>query len=202
MAPVGLPPGFRFHPTDEELVNYYLKRKINGQEIELDIIPEVDLYKCEPWELAEDMQRMLSAFSQWQVQGVGRACNSAAHIIAKMAARGRGRQDLELRDFIIRDVLQDTYALCRVFKKNGICSEIDQEQGQCSISLLEGSQGVINDYETMSPDVTMASSSCVDEEDKDDSWMQFITDDAWCSSSAAMGVGGGGEEISRMAFTN
>ncbi|BBH04231.1 NAC domain containing protein 57 [Prunus dulcis] len=50
---VGLPPGFRFHPTDEELVNYYLKRKINGQEIELDIIPEVDLYKCEPWELAE-----------------------------------------------------------------------------------------------------------------------------------------------------
>lgn len=54
MAPVGLPPGFRFHPTDEELVNYYLKRKINGQEIELDIIPEVDLYKCEPWELAGD----------------------------------------------------------------------------------------------------------------------------------------------------
>ncbi|KAJ6677198.1 putative proteinC DOMAIN-CONTAINING PROTEIN 82-RELATED [Salix viminalis] len=53
MAPVGLPPGFRFHPTDEELVNYYLKRKINCQEIELDIIPEVDLYKCEPWELAE-----------------------------------------------------------------------------------------------------------------------------------------------------
>lgn len=52
MAPIGLPPGFRFHPTDEELVNYYLKRKINGLEIELDIIPEVDLYKCEPWELA------------------------------------------------------------------------------------------------------------------------------------------------------
>lgn len=52
MSPVGLPPGFRFHPTDEELVNYYLKRKISGQEIELDIIPEVDLYKCEPWELA------------------------------------------------------------------------------------------------------------------------------------------------------
>lgn len=52
MAPVGLPPGFRFHPTDEELVNYYLKRKIHGLRIELDIIPEVDLYKCEPWELA------------------------------------------------------------------------------------------------------------------------------------------------------
>nr|UBT01654.1 NAC transcription factor 50 [Litchi chinensis] len=51
MAPVSLPPGFRFHPTDEELVAYYLKRKINGRKIELEIIPEVDLYKCEPWDL-------------------------------------------------------------------------------------------------------------------------------------------------------
>ncbi|KAK6927792.1 NAC domain, partial [Dillenia turbinata] len=51
MAPVSLPPGFRFHPTDEELVAYYLKRKINGRHIELEIIPEVDLYKCEPWDL-------------------------------------------------------------------------------------------------------------------------------------------------------
>lgn len=51
MAPVSLPPGFRFHPTDEELVAYYLKRKINGKKIELEIIPEVDLYKCEPWDL-------------------------------------------------------------------------------------------------------------------------------------------------------
>nr|CAD1844645.1 unnamed protein product [Ananas comosus var. bracteatus] len=39
MAPVSLPPGFRFHPTDEELIIYYLKRKINGRKIELEIIP-------------------------------------------------------------------------------------------------------------------------------------------------------------------
>ncbi|PWZ05889.1 NAC domain-containing protein 86 [Zea mays] len=53
MAPVSLPPGFRFHPTDEELIICYLKRKINGRQIELEIIPEVDLYKCEPWDLPE-----------------------------------------------------------------------------------------------------------------------------------------------------
>jgi hypothetical protein len=53
MAPADLPPGFWFHPTDEELVNYYLKRKVHSLSIELNIIPEVDdLYKCETWELA------------------------------------------------------------------------------------------------------------------------------------------------------
>ncbi|KAG9439294.1 hypothetical protein H6P81_019459 [Aristolochia fimbriata] len=53
MAPVTLPPGFRFHPTDEELVAYYLDRKITGRPIELEIIPDVDLYKCEPWDLPD-----------------------------------------------------------------------------------------------------------------------------------------------------
>ncbi|KAG4134786.1 hypothetical protein ERO13_D08G178500v2 [Gossypium hirsutum] len=48
-----LPPGFRFHPTDEELVGYYLKRKTQGLEIELEVIPVIDLYKFDPWELPE-----------------------------------------------------------------------------------------------------------------------------------------------------
>ncbi|KAJ0042417.1 hypothetical protein Pint_17141 [Pistacia integerrima] len=53
MAPMSLPPGFRFHPTDEELVAYYLDRKITGRTIELEIIPEIDLYKHEPWDLPD-----------------------------------------------------------------------------------------------------------------------------------------------------
>jgi len=46
-----LPPGFRFYPTDEELVGYYLHRRNEGLEIELEIIPLMDLYKFDPWEL-------------------------------------------------------------------------------------------------------------------------------------------------------
>lgn len=51
MRGASLPPGFRFHPTDEELIDYYLKRKVQGLEIELEVIPVVDLYKFDPWEL-------------------------------------------------------------------------------------------------------------------------------------------------------
>lgn len=63
MAPVSLPPGFRFHPTDEELVAYYLNRKINGRKIDLEIIPEVDLYKCEPWDLPGMCNEIIISFN-------------------------------------------------------------------------------------------------------------------------------------------
>jgi len=47
-----LPLGFRFHPTDEELVRHYLKGKITGQiNSEVEVIPEIDVCKCEPWDL-------------------------------------------------------------------------------------------------------------------------------------------------------
>ncbi|XP_064971252.1 NAC domain-containing protein 7-like isoform X2 [Musa acuminata AAA Group] len=48
-----VPPGFRFHPTDEELVGYYLRKKVAARKIDLDVIKDVDLYKIEPWDLEE-----------------------------------------------------------------------------------------------------------------------------------------------------
>ncbi|KAK9144452.1 hypothetical protein Sjap_004355 [Stephania japonica] len=53
MGGASLPPGFRFHPTDEELIGYYLKRKVEGLKIELEVIPVIDLYKFDPWELPD-----------------------------------------------------------------------------------------------------------------------------------------------------
>ncbi|WMV34592.1 hypothetical protein MTR67_027977 [Solanum verrucosum] len=53
MAGISLPPGFRFHPTDQELVGYYLKRKTDELEIELEVIPVINLYKFDPWDLPE-----------------------------------------------------------------------------------------------------------------------------------------------------
>ncbi|TKY58263.1 CCR4-NOT transcription complex subunit 7/8 [Spatholobus suberectus] len=46
-----LPPGFRFHPTDEELISYYLTNKISDSNFTGKAIADVDLNKCEPWEL-------------------------------------------------------------------------------------------------------------------------------------------------------
>lgn len=50
--PTSLAPGFRFHPTDEELVRYYLRRKACGKPFRFQAVSEIDVYKSEPWELA------------------------------------------------------------------------------------------------------------------------------------------------------
>ncbi|XP_058788358.1 NAC domain-containing protein 78-like [Vicia villosa] len=45
-------PGFRFHPTDEEIVCFYLKRKLTGHlPFRFDHLAVVDIYKFEPWDL-------------------------------------------------------------------------------------------------------------------------------------------------------
>ncbi|KAI4339009.1 hypothetical protein MLD38_023999 [Melastoma candidum] len=46
-----LPPGFRFHPTDEELITHYLSRKVLDAGFSAKAVADVDLNKCEPWDL-------------------------------------------------------------------------------------------------------------------------------------------------------
>lgn len=46
-----VPPGFRFHPTEEELLQYYLRKKVSFDKIDLDVIRDVDLNKLEPWDI-------------------------------------------------------------------------------------------------------------------------------------------------------
>ncbi|KAM0915998.1 hypothetical protein ACQ4PT_010471 [Festuca glaucescens] len=54
-------PGFRFHPTEEELLEFYLKQQVMAggrtnsnkkqQQLSFDIIPTVHLYRHDPWDL-------------------------------------------------------------------------------------------------------------------------------------------------------
>ncbi|KAB5516802.1 hypothetical protein DKX38_027450 [Salix brachista] len=164
MAPV-LPPGFRFHPTDEELVAYYLRRKINGHKIELEIIPEVDLYKCEPWDLpgksllpSKDLEWYFfsprdrkypngSRTNRATKAGYWKATGKDRKVLSQMRAVGmkktlvyyRGRAPhgartgwvmheyrLDERECETNTGLQDSYALCRVSKKNTNIPKIEE----------------------------------------------------------------------------
>ncbi|XWS39361.1 hypothetical protein CRYUN_Cryun18bG0046500 [Craigia yunnanensis] len=60
---IRLPPGFRFHPTDEELVFQYLRRKVLAWPLPASIIPEFDVCKADPWELPGDLEQERYFFS-------------------------------------------------------------------------------------------------------------------------------------------
>ncbi|XVE68763.1 hypothetical protein DITRI_Ditri09bG0095700 [Diplodiscus trichospermus] len=46
-------PGFGFHPTDEELACFHLKRKVENKPVPFEVIPEIDFYNHEPWEFPD-----------------------------------------------------------------------------------------------------------------------------------------------------
>ncbi|KAL3647729.1 hypothetical protein CASFOL_008697 [Castilleja foliolosa] len=57
-----LPPGFRFYPSDEELVCHYLFKKIANEDVIRGTLMDIDLHICEPWQLP-DMAKLNS--NEW-----------------------------------------------------------------------------------------------------------------------------------------
>ncbi|CAO2195352.1 unnamed protein product [Urochloa humidicola] len=52
MADGSLPPGYRFYPTEEELICFYLRHKLDGLRDDIErVIPVVDVYSVDPWQL-------------------------------------------------------------------------------------------------------------------------------------------------------
>jgi hypothetical protein len=44
-------PGFRFHPTEEELLGFYLSRVVHGKQLHFDIIGTLNIYRHDSWDL-------------------------------------------------------------------------------------------------------------------------------------------------------
>ncbi|GFY87985.1 vascular related NAC-domain protein 1 [Actinidia rufa] len=94
-----VPPGFRFHPTDEELVGYYLRKKVASQKIDLDVIRDIDLYRIEPWDIQEvsdvdgELQRDAELVMKSKTSGISSATRT------RNIRRGRGPTERLWRGF-------------------------------------------------------------------------------------------------------
>ncbi|XP_039814603.1 NAC domain-containing protein 18-like isoform X3 [Panicum virgatum] len=87
-----LPPGFRFRPTDEELVVQYLRRKALGVPLPAAVIPVVrDLYSLDPWDIpaAADASEGEKYFFAVRPAGVGGGCSGKLGGARAATASGR-----------------------------------------------------------------------------------------------------------------
>ncbi|KAI9114013.1 hypothetical protein K1719_015264 [Acacia pycnantha] len=159
MMKTKLIPGFRFHPTDVELVEYFLKRKVMGKKFPLQVIAELDVYKYAPWDLP-DKSLMSTVDLEWyffcpnaKKYTTGGRTNRSTEVgywkttgrdkpiwhnnqsvglmkvlVFHVGRPPRGdRTDWVMHEFRLHDnkdlgdqgIAQDSYVLCRVFKKDG-----------------------------------------------------------------------------------
>ncbi|KAJ0604948.1 putative transcription factor NAM family [Helianthus annuus] len=158
MARLTLAPGFRFKPTDEILVVYYLKRKILGKRIASNAVAEVNIYDFCPWDLPDksslksgDLEwyffcpkskkyssggraNRATETGFWKATGKDRYVEYRGRTVATIKtlvfhlgrAKDGKRTDWVLHEYRMDDkqladagVVQDTYVLCRIFKKSG-----------------------------------------------------------------------------------
>ncbi|XP_057771234.1 NAC domain-containing protein 83-like isoform X2 [Salvia miltiorrhiza] len=139
-----LPPGFRFHPTDEELVVQYLKRKVLSYPVPASIIPEVDVCKSDPWDLPGDSEQERYFFSTKQVKYPNGNRSNRATVSGYWKATGLDKQIVGTRshqvvgmkktlvfyrgkppkgcrtDWIMHEyrlTTKETWVLCRIFFK-------------------------------------------------------------------------------------
>ncbi|XP_057982614.1 NAC domain-containing protein 83 [Malania oleifera] len=71
-----LPIGWRFRPTDEELILHYLKNRVSNLPLPASVIPELDVFQTHPSDFPGDLKEKRYFFSRRK--GNGRKCIRAS----------------------------------------------------------------------------------------------------------------------------
>ncbi|KAK6155353.1 hypothetical protein DH2020_009601 [Rehmannia glutinosa] len=87
-----LPIGFRFHPTDEELVVHYLKRKVFSLPLPASVIPELEVFQLNPWDLPGDLKEKKYFFCKRRMNFMNKFNGSLSTDCGYWKASGKDRQ--------------------------------------------------------------------------------------------------------------
>ncbi|KAL9437095.1 hypothetical protein AB3S75_023019 [Citrus x aurantiifolia] len=138
-----LPLGFRFRPTDEELVDFYLRMKINGRNDEVSVISEIDVCKREPWDLP-DLSVIKTKDREWFFFCPQDRKYPNGHRLNRATAAGYWKATGKRTNWVMHEYRataddldgtkpgQSAFVLCRLFKKQDesveICVEVEPSE--------------------------------------------------------------------------
>ncbi|CAI9786204.1 unnamed protein product [Fraxinus pennsylvanica] len=141
---VNLPPGFRFYPTDEELVVHFLHRKAALLPCHPDVIPDLDLYPYDPWDLegkamkegnkwyfySRRTQNRITGSGYWQAIGIDEpiyssSSNQKEYRISDSSSTSRSSRRRNSRTDYSK------WVVCRVYERDGDDDDNDGPQLSC-----------------------------------------------------------------------
>ncbi|KAK8663547.1 hypothetical protein V6N13_083363 [Hibiscus sabdariffa] len=131
---VRIPPGFRFVPTDYELIKYYLSNKLKGQPLPCDKhIHEREIYgekNKEPWNIfGETSSKTFYVFIELRKKGEERT-------IDRIAGSGTWKGQ---RTYLVMDSEKnhlDHWVLCRIYNKNGKDGPLELDEDDSEDDML------------------------------------------------------------------
>ncbi|KAJ6418521.1 hypothetical protein OIU84_001809 [Salix udensis] len=129
-----LPPGFRFHPTDEELITCYLTRKVSDTSFTSKAMVDVDLNRCEPWDLPG---KASMGEKEWERQG-NLSCRSAGRdeenpsVLQGVEPQGARKSNWVMHEYRLENnhpfkSTKEEWVVCRVFQKSAEVKKPQQE---------------------------------------------------------------------------
>ncbi|KAJ4851218.1 hypothetical protein Tsubulata_041923 [Turnera subulata] len=108
-----IPRGYVFSPKEEELLGYYLRRRVNGQPLPQGVIKECDVYGDKnPWEIFREMKPNSSSSSS--------STDDPFYVFTRLKKRKRtaGCGTWEGAAKERHTIREQSFVLCRIYDKN------------------------------------------------------------------------------------
>ncbi|MFQ6661137.1 hypothetical protein Gotur_029395, partial [Gossypium turneri] len=168
----GVPlPGFRFHPTEEELVGFYLRQKVDNKCLTIELIKEIDIYKFDPSDLPSTFlnhyyhrrkyrnsvrPNRVTGSGFWKATGIdkpvfsvksGEAIGLKKTLVYYHGSAGKGtKTDWMMHEFRLPNPTltaqeAEVWTICRIFKRNKKIKQ-DSRQGAAKRASTSNGNGV------------------------------------------------------------
>ncbi|TXG68435.1 hypothetical protein EZV62_003370 [Acer yangbiense] len=168
-----LPPGFRFQPTDEELVFRYLKCKIFSCPLPATVIPHINNCRYDPWDLPagnmEQERQIVSSSSRNNNNNNQMVGMKKTLVFYRGKPPHESRTDWIMHEYRLVNVsrttpsnsnLMENWVICRIFLKKRSMREDGDHNG-----VVDDQPGRLHDFMTrdnnirLSPEISSCSSS-------------------------------------------
>ncbi|MBA0852133.1 hypothetical protein Goshw_001692 [Gossypium schwendimanii] len=146
----GVPlPGFRFHPTEEELVGFYLRQKVDNKCLTIELIKEIDIYKYDPSDLPKTVmgENDLYFFCKRGRKYRNSVRPNRVTGSGFWKATGKGtKTDWMMHEFRLPNPTltaqeAEVWTICRIFKRNKKIKQ-DSRQGAAKRASTRNGNGV------------------------------------------------------------